>query len=54
MKILIDMNLSPLWVDTFAKHAIEAIHWSSIGDPRTIDSRHYGMGKHQRLYRVYP
>jgi predicted nuclease of predicted toxin-antitoxin system len=37
MKILIDMNLSPLWVDTFAKHAIEAVHWSSVGDPRATD-----------------
>jgi predicted nuclease of predicted toxin-antitoxin system len=32
MKILIDMNLSPLWVNTFAKRDIEAIHWASVGD----------------------
>jgi predicted nuclease of predicted toxin-antitoxin system len=37
MKILVDMNLSPLWVDTFAKHGIEAIHWASAGDPRATD-----------------
>ncbi len=37
MKILIDMNLSPLWMNTFAKHDIEAIHWSSVGDPRATD-----------------
>jgi predicted nuclease of predicted toxin-antitoxin system len=32
MKILIDMNLSPLWVDTFSQQDIESLHWSSIGD----------------------
>lgn len=37
MKILIDMNLSPGWVDAFAKHAIEAVHWSSVGDSRATD-----------------
>ena len=37
MKILIDMNLSPDWVDVFSKHKIETIHWSSVGDPRTTD-----------------
>lgn len=37
MKILIDMNLSPLWVNTFAKHNIEAIHWSDVGDPSATD-----------------
>jgi len=37
MKILIDMNLSPLWVNIFAKQNIEAIHWASVGDPRATD-----------------
>lgn len=31
MSILIDMNLSPIWVDYFKKHGIVAIHWSEIG-----------------------
>jgi predicted nuclease of predicted toxin-antitoxin system len=31
VKILIDMNLSPRWVDVFFSHNIEAVHWSSIG-----------------------
>ena len=34
MKILIDMNLSPDWVKVFEKYDIEAVHWSSVGDPR--------------------
>jgi len=31
MRILIDMNLSPRWVDVFSIHSIEAVHWSSVG-----------------------
>jgi predicted nuclease of predicted toxin-antitoxin system len=38
MKILIDMNLTPLWVDVLARHGWQAIHWSTIGDPRAKDS----------------
>lgn len=30
MRLLIDMNLTPVWVEFFAQHQIEAIHWSSI------------------------
>lgn len=38
MKLLIDMNLSPDWVEVFEKHGIEAVHWSKIGDPRARDA----------------
>ena len=38
MKILLDMNLSPTWVETLAKSNIEAIHWSTIGPANTKDS----------------
>lgn len=31
MKLLIDMNLSPLWTDFFAAKKVDAIHWSTIG-----------------------
>jgi predicted nuclease of predicted toxin-antitoxin system len=37
MKILIDMNLSPEWVKTFAAAEIEAIHWSNVGNPAAAD-----------------
>lgn len=37
MKILIDMNLSPDWAEAFATENIEAVHWSTIGDPRAED-----------------
>jgi predicted nuclease of predicted toxin-antitoxin system len=35
--ILIDMNLSPTWVDWFKKQGWLAVHWSAIGDPRATD-----------------
>lgn len=31
MKVLIDMNLSPTWVDFFKENNIDSIHWSSVG-----------------------
>ena len=38
MNILIDMNLSPAWVRTFAEEGIDSFHWSTIGDPRAADT----------------
>ena len=37
MKILVDMNLSPNWVEVFARHSLSAVHWSMVGDPRAED-----------------
>jgi predicted nuclease of predicted toxin-antitoxin system len=37
MKILVDMNLSPDWVEVFARHGRNAVHWSTIGDSRAAD-----------------
>ncbi len=37
MKFLIDMNLSPLWVEFFEQHGYHALHWSTAGDPRATD-----------------
>jgi predicted nuclease of predicted toxin-antitoxin system len=39
MKILIDMNLSPMWVHFLVAHGIEAAHWSTIGKTSAPDSR---------------
>ena len=38
MKVLIDMNLSPSWVQALEDHGFEALHWSSVGDDRAPDS----------------
>jgi predicted nuclease of predicted toxin-antitoxin system len=37
VKILIDMNLSPVWVEYLVARSIEAVHWSAIGDPKAND-----------------
>ena len=31
MKLLVDMNLSPLWMQFFANAGFESVHWSNIG-----------------------
>jgi predicted nuclease of predicted toxin-antitoxin system len=31
VKLLVDMNLSPGWVERLAGHGFEAVHWSTIG-----------------------
>ena len=38
MKLLVDMNLSPSWVDRLARHGFEAVHWSTIGAAIAPDS----------------
>ena len=37
IKLLVDVSLSPAWVDVFTKHGFVAVHWSELGDPRAID-----------------
>jgi len=31
MKILLDMNLSPKWVDVLEEAGLEAVHWHNVG-----------------------
>ena len=38
MKLLIDMNLWPGWVQFLARSGIEAEHWSSIGHASAGDT----------------
>jgi predicted nuclease of predicted toxin-antitoxin system len=37
VKLLIDMNLSPDWVDVFEEQGWAAIHWTTVGNPRAPD-----------------
>ena len=37
MRILIDVNLSHGWVAAFTSHGIDAVHWTTIGDPSAPD-----------------
>jgi predicted nuclease of predicted toxin-antitoxin system len=38
MKLLVDMNLSPDWVERLKSAGWEAVHWSNLGNPRADDS----------------
>ena len=37
MKIVIDMNLSPHWVSVLEAAGYEAVHWSTVGNPKAGD-----------------
>jgi len=37
MKFLVDMNLSPSWVEVFTKEGWEAVHWSAVGQAAATD-----------------
>jgi predicted nuclease of predicted toxin-antitoxin system len=37
VKILVDMNLSPSWVERLAGHGFEAVHWSTLGEATAPD-----------------
>ncbi len=38
LKLVIDMNLSPDWVDSLENVGRHSVHWNSIGDPKARDS----------------
>jgi hypothetical protein len=38
VKIVVDMNLSPIWVPFLTEKGFDAVHWSQIGDPRAADA----------------
>lgn len=37
MRILLDMNLSPLWVEFLQQEGFEAVHWTTIGTGAEAD-----------------
>jgi predicted nuclease of predicted toxin-antitoxin system len=37
MRLLVDMNLTPRWVEFLARQGWETAHWSSVGDARASD-----------------
>ncbi len=45
MKLLVDMNLSPRWIDMLANAGIEAIHWSELGMANAPDSEIMAFAK---------
>ena len=38
MKLLVDMNLSPRWIELFTDAGMDAVHWSSVGRANAPDS----------------
>ena len=38
MKLLVDMNLSPRWVEAIRSAGLEAVHWSSVGRHDATDA----------------
>ena len=37
MKLLLDMNLSPTWVEIFQREGFLAIHWPAVGERNASD-----------------
>jgi len=50
MKFLLDMNLSPQWVDVLQRHGFDCIHWFDVGGPQATDSEIMGWARrHGRI-----
>lgn len=50
MKLIIDMNLSPNWVQILKEGGIEAIHWSELGAQDALDATILGYAlQHQYI-----
>jgi predicted nuclease of predicted toxin-antitoxin system len=47
MKLLVDMSLSPLWVETLRAAGWEAAHWNALGDPRAADEQIMSFARQQ-------
>lgn len=45
MRLLVDMNLSPRWVDTLTKAGFEAAHWSMLGPSNASDVEIMGYAR---------
>jgi predicted nuclease of predicted toxin-antitoxin system len=52
MKILVDVNLSPLWISELAEKSIETVHCSHIGADDALDSEIFAYARN-RNYVVF-
>jgi len=48
MRLLVDMNLSPRWVNFLRAAGHEATHWSEIGDARATDAHIMAVAADER------
>ena len=49
VKILIDVNLSPKWVDYLQQAGVDAVHWSAVGPLNAPDSEIMAHARKERL-----
>ena len=49
MKLLVDMNLSPSWIERLADHGFEAVHWSTVGAATAPDVEILTRGAEHQL-----
>jgi predicted nuclease of predicted toxin-antitoxin system len=52
VKLLVDMNLSPSWVERLGRHGFEAVHWSTIGAATAADVEILAWAKEHGLVLV--
>jgi predicted nuclease of predicted toxin-antitoxin system len=50
VKFVVDMNLSPEWVDVFAASGWDAVHWSKLGEGNASDEEIFNWArKHEHI-----
>jgi len=49
VKLVIDMNLTPAWVEYLDGAGVEAVHWSNLGDSRAKDVVIMAYARERRL-----
>ena len=54
MKILIDMNLPPRWVQVLAKAGWRAAHWSQVGALNASDREIMAWARENGYVIIYP
>lgn len=37
LRLVVDVNLSPAWVDALTDAGWDVVHWTTVGDPRAPD-----------------
>ena len=52
MKLLLDMNLSPLWLEPLQRAGFDVVHWSSLGEAHAPD-RDYVVCQSAGLYDLH-
>lgn len=47
MKLVVDVNLSPAWVERLLTRGIDAVHWSAVGNITADDSEILSWARQQ-------